>query len=115
MQPLVRFLIGGAVVSVFALAGDLLRPKSFAGLFAAAPSVALATLALTAWQDGATVAATEARSMAAAALGFIVYACLTRRLMSSGRWAAAPVAVAALAVWALIAAMAGVALARWLS
>jgi hypothetical protein len=39
-----RFLIGGVAVSLFAVLGDLLRPKSFAGLFGAAPSVALATL-----------------------------------------------------------------------
>jgi hypothetical protein len=42
MQILIRFLIGGAVVSVFALIGDVLKPKSFAGLFGAAPSVAVA-------------------------------------------------------------------------
>ena len=46
-QILIRFLVGGAVVSVFALIGDLVKPKSFAGLFGAAPSVALATLGLT--------------------------------------------------------------------
>jgi hypothetical protein len=46
-QILVRFLVGAAVVSVFAIVGDLLKPKSFAGLFGAAPSVALATLGLT--------------------------------------------------------------------
>ena len=43
-RVLIRFLVGGAVVSVFALIGDLVKPKSFAGLFGAAPSVALATL-----------------------------------------------------------------------
>jgi hypothetical protein len=43
-QIFIRFLVGGAVVSVFAVIGDLLKPKSFAGLFGAAPSVALATL-----------------------------------------------------------------------
>jgi hypothetical protein len=31
-----RFLIGGVVVSVFATMGDILRPKSFGGLFGAA-------------------------------------------------------------------------------
>ena len=43
-EYVVRFLIGGLAVSSFAILGDLLRPKSFAGLFGAAPSVALATL-----------------------------------------------------------------------
>jgi uncharacterized protein DUF3147 len=43
-QILVRFLIGGVAVSAFAVLGDLLKPKSFAGLFGAAPSIALAAL-----------------------------------------------------------------------
>lgn len=37
-QLLFRFFIGGAVVSAFAIVGDLLKPKSFAGPFGAAPS-----------------------------------------------------------------------------
>ena len=41
-----------ARVSLFAVAGDVLRPKSFAGLFGAAPSVALATLTLAFWKHG---------------------------------------------------------------
>ena len=46
-----RFAIGGIVVSAFAVLGDSFKPKSFAGLFGAAPSLALATLALTiAWR-----------------------------------------------------------------
>ena len=35
-EYVVRFLVGGVVVSAFAMLGDVLRPKSFAGLFAAA-------------------------------------------------------------------------------
>jgi len=38
---LIRFLIGGTVVSSFALLGEIFQPKSFAGLFGAAPSIAL--------------------------------------------------------------------------
>jgi|SRR5580704_7858096 hypothetical protein len=45
------------------LIGDLLRPKSFAGLFGAAPSVALASLALTIASEGKGYAAVESRSM----------------------------------------------------
>jgi hydrogenase-4 membrane subunit HyfE len=81
-QILVRFLAGGIVVSAFALVGDLLKPKSFAGLFGAAPSVALATLALTVAHDGSSYAAAEARSMVAGALAFFVYAsCVSWVLM----------------------------------
>jgi hypothetical protein len=46
MDWVVRFLLGGTIVAVFALTGDLLKPKGFAGLFGAAPAVALATLGL---------------------------------------------------------------------
>jgi cyanate permease len=45
-EVLVRFFLGGMVVSAFALLSDVLRPKSFAGLVGAVPSVALATLGM---------------------------------------------------------------------
>ena len=32
-EYVIRFLVGGIVVSAFAVLGDILRPKSFAGLF----------------------------------------------------------------------------------
>lgn len=43
-EYILRFTVGGAIVSAFAPLGDMLRPKSFAGLLGAAPSVTLATL-----------------------------------------------------------------------
>jgi sulfite exporter TauE/SafE len=65
------FVIGGIVVSAFAALGDVLKPKSFAGLFGAVPSIALATLGLTIAANGKMHAATEARSMIAGALVFL--------------------------------------------
>jgi len=59
----VRFFIGGLAVSLFAVLADVIRPKSFAGLFGAAPSIALATLVLTVSERGASFAAAEGRSM----------------------------------------------------
>jgi hypothetical protein len=44
VEYLPRLVAGGAAVSAFAAFGDMVRPKSFAGLFGAAPSIALATL-----------------------------------------------------------------------
>jgi hypothetical protein len=41
---IVRFLIGGAVVSIFVAIGDVLKPRVSPGLFGAVPSVSLATL-----------------------------------------------------------------------
>ena len=69
-----RFLIGGVVVTAFSVLGDLFSPKSFAGLFGAAPSVALATLGLTVAAKGHAYAAAEARSMIAGGIAFFVYA-----------------------------------------
>jgi len=66
--------VGGFFVSGFSILGTVFKPKSFAGLFGAAPSVALATLALTVRTDGASYAALEARSMLAGTAAFFVYA-----------------------------------------
>jgi hypothetical protein len=68
-----RFLIGGIVVSLFSIIGDVLRPKSFAGLFGAAPSIALATVGLTIARNGSQYAATESRSMILGAVAFFIY------------------------------------------
>lgn len=79
---IVRFFVGGTIVSLFASLGDLFKPKSFAGLFGAAPSVALATLGLAVLTQGDRYAAIEARSMVAGAVAFFMYArCLAWLLM----------------------------------
>jgi hypothetical protein len=96
---ILRFLIGGIVVSAFASLGDVLKPKSFAGLFGAAPSIALATLGLTIAANGKMYAATEARSMVAGALAFFLYACLCSWLMMHWKLKGMPVTISALAFW----------------
>ena len=68
-----RFVIGGAAVSLFAAIAEVFEPKSFSGLFGAAPSVAIATLALTYHNDGATATATAARWMLVATPALFVY------------------------------------------
>ena len=74
MTLLLRFLIGGVVVSLFAFLADLVKPKSVAGLFGAAPAVALSTLVLAVSRDGTRFAVDELRSMIAGAVAFGVYA-----------------------------------------
>ena len=98
-QILVRFVVGGAVVSAFAIVGDLLKPKSFAGLFGAAPSVALATLALTVMTEGASYAATEARSMIAGAIAFTAYASCVSWLMMRYKLNALLVTICSVPLW----------------
>jgi len=61
-ELMIRFVVGGFVVSAFSLISDLFKPKTFAGLFGAVPSVALASLALTIFKMGRGTAAVEARA-----------------------------------------------------
>jgi Protein of unknown function (DUF3147) len=100
---LIRFVVGGVVVLIFAVLGDLVHPKSFAGIFGAAPSVALATIALTVFKEGHAYVSVEARSMILGAIAFLIYACVVMRLLRTGRWAALPVAGSALLLWAAVA------------
>lgn len=60
-EYVIRFLAGVVVVSAFAMLGDVLRPKSFAGLFGDAPSVALATLGIAIVQHGAAYGCGQTR------------------------------------------------------
>ncbi|UGA42722.1 DUF3147 family protein [Bradyrhizobium quebecense] len=100
-EYVIRFLLGGAVVSAFAMLGDVLRPKSFAGLFGAAPSVALATLGIAVYQHGAEYAALQSRAMIAGALALAVYSFVVCQLLIRTRFAI-PATSLSLAVWLTI-------------
>lgn len=114
IELLIRFLVGGTVVSFFAMMGDVLRPKSFAGLFSAAPSVALATMALTIHKNGKSFAAQEARTMMLGAAAFLLYAVLVSFLLRHSRAGALKATMAMLPVWFAVALGAWLLLAgRW--
>lgn len=99
----IRFLIGGLVVSLFSLISDLLKPKTFAGLFGAAPSIALATLGLTIAKEGTQVAVNEARSMVLGAIALFVYAAIVSYLILRFRSPALPITLSALLIWFAVA------------
>lgn len=103
LQTIIRFLVGGTLVSLFALLGDALHPKGFAGLFAAAPSVALASLILAAATESRGYAALEARSMIAGEVAFVAYAAGCVYCLGVRHAKAAPTAVLLLALWGLVA------------
>jgi hypothetical protein len=88
MEYLIRFLAGGIIVSAFAVLGDVLRPKSFAGLFGAAPSVALATLSLALWKEGGDYVSVEGRSMILGSLALALYSRVVCQLLMRVRWSA---------------------------
>jgi len=90
---------------VFALISQGLTPKRFAGLFSAAPAVALAGLTIVILDKGASDAHKNSLGMIAGSAGMVVYAAsvvlLLRRLRAShaaflglGAWAAAAAVIA---------------------
>lgn len=107
MELVLRFLVGGLVVSAFAALSDLLKPKSFAGLFASAPSISLATITLTVSSNGKGYATGEARSMIGGAAACLVYAFVCMQLMARWRWTPLRASSFSLLVWF------GVALSLW--
>ncbi|HTZ47459.1 MAG TPA: DUF3147 family protein [Verrucomicrobiae bacterium] len=98
---LIRFLLGGVIVTAFSLVGEVIWPKSLAGVFSAAPSVALATLLLTVRQNGRWYAAAEGRAMVWGAIAFLLYACCCFALLVYRNWTALRASSASMFVWLL--------------
>lgn len=69
-----KTLLGGVLVLVFAALSETLKPKRFAGILAAAPSVAIAGLAVGSAAKGPADQARAAHSMIAGAVALAVYA-----------------------------------------
>jgi hypothetical protein len=92
----VRFLLGGAIVSAFSVVAEMWEPKTFAGIFGAAPSVALASLALAFHKHGGAYVAIEGRSMVIGALGLFAYSCAC---VAAAKREHVPVWLGAAAAW----------------
>jgi|SRR5580704_50075 hypothetical protein len=97
-QLIFRFAIDGSIVSLFAALGDVLKPKSFTGLFGAAPSVALAALGLTIAADGKLYDATVAHSMIVGAIALFAYAAFCSRMRRRNRMHSTLASTSALAL-----------------
>lgn len=91
-----RFVLGGIIVSFFAVVGELWKPKTFAGLFGAAPSVAIGTLGIAYFKNGPSYVAFEGRSMLVGAGAFLVY---TTACIATLRWKSMPVWLGAALAW----------------
>ena len=104
----VRFVVGGAIVSFFAVIAEVFRPKSFSGLFGAAPSVALTTIGIAIAQHGKSYAGTEARSMIFGAIGFLIYAAASSWILMRYKTRALATTAGLLPLWL------GASLALWL-
>ncbi|MBV8948760.1 MAG: DUF3147 family protein [Solirubrobacterales bacterium] len=102
----IKGLLGGTLVLAFALLSQGLEPKRFAGLLSAAPAVALAGLAVTLLDKGAHEAHQAAAGMVAGGMGMIAYAAAVIPLLKRAR--ASVASMAALGVWAVVAALVAV-------
>lgn len=86
MELILRFFLGGLLVSIFAILGDTFKPACFAGLFAAAPSIALTGLFL-AWKNhGSFDFMVEAHAMIFGSLAMFVYSCACYLMVEKTRF-----------------------------
>jgi hypothetical protein len=73
----IKALAAGLLVVAFSMVGAVLQPKRFAGIFSAAPAVALASLLLTAAFKGAGSAIPQTTGMIIGSVAMIVYCAVT--------------------------------------
>lgn len=104
MDFLLRALFGGLAVSLFAIVGDMLKPKSLAGTMSAAPAVALASVVLTVRKHGIPYATMEARSMVGGAIAFLVFASVVSWVQMRYKPKALLASFVLLPMWGLVAA-----------
>jgi Protein of unknown function (DUF3147) len=76
LAVVIHSIAGGVGVVAFALIAETLKPKDFAGVFSAAPSIALASLVVTVITVGSAAAARSADGMVAGALGMLLFCAL---------------------------------------
>ncbi|MER7503907.1 DUF3147 family protein [Nonomuraea pusilla] len=98
-----RGLFGGLLVMAFAVLGEMVTPKRFAGIFAAAPAVALAGMTITALREGGPALAEAGLGMVAGAVALVAYCVVAVPLVR--RLGALPGSLAALLVWGAVAAV----------
>jgi hypothetical protein len=102
-EYVLRFIAGGMIVSAFAILGDMLSPKSFAGLLGAAPSVALATLGIAVVQHGPHYAAAESWTMIYGAIALACYSVVVCHILMRFRLPALHATILAFTAWLVVA------------
>lgn len=98
-----KALAGGGLVTAFALLSEALSPKRFAGLFGAAPAVALAGLIIVVLDKGPHEAHENTVGMLAGGAGMVAYAAVVVSLLK--RMPASRAAVVGLGAWTSVAAL----------
>jgi Protein of unknown function (DUF3147) len=93
----IKAVNGGVFVALFAVLGEMLQPKRFAGIFGASPAVALGNLLVIALVEGDVAARDAATGMIAGAVALAV-ACLVA-IPAVRRWGAFGGSAILWAVW----------------
>jgi len=101
LEVALKALAGGLFVLAFAALAQTISPKRFAGVFSAAPSVALGSLLVTLAFSGAGDVGRSARGMQVGAVAFTVYCLAAVPLIR--RWGAWRGSAAALGAWTVVA------------
>jgi Protein of unknown function (DUF3147) len=101
-EVMLKALAGGLLVLTFAAIAQVLTPKRFAGIFAAAPSVALGSLIVTVAFSGDKNLPPSGAGMAVGGAAFVVYCLAAVPLVRHfGAWKGS---AAALVMWGITAA-----------
>ncbi len=101
-EILLKAMAGGLLVLAFAALAETISPKPFAGVFSAAPSVALGGLLVTFGFTGAASLVRPSEGMQVGAVAFAVYCVAAAGLVKVlGAWWGS---AAAIGVWAVVAA-----------
>lgn len=96
-----RVVAPGALVCAFAMLGELVKPKRFAGIFSAAPSVALASLVVLLLSEGRSHVRVELEGMVAGAIAFV--ACTALGALAIRRMGALRASLVEVGAWAAVA------------
>jgi uncharacterized protein DUF3147 len=101
VEVVLKALFGGLFVVVFALFSEVTTPKRFAGVFSAAPSVALGSLSVTLVAKGAHDVAVASVGMAVGAVALLAYS--VAAVAALRRFGALTGAAIAIIAWFLVA------------
>lgn len=113
MEYVIRFVAGGAVISLFAILADVIRPKSLAGLLSASPAVALVTLGLAFVSKDATYTSIEGRSMVFGSIALCLYSALVCQLLVRANVSALTATIMSLPVWLFVSVFLLVSIVGW--
>ena len=98
---LLKAVIGGVLVVLFSCVGESIKPRRLAGIASAAPSIALASLAITLVVSGGASARNLSVGMTTGAIALIAWCLVAAHAVK--RYGALKGSAAATGVWCLVA------------